>query len=129
MYGSAGADEFPFPEPRAGIPLQPGPFRGGENFGDDRTVAYHPEIVVAPGMKHVHRRGVAVLHLERPQIDRVVVFVKIKKQLRGFLNGTDRFRRVEIAVQKEIGQRLEIIQIRTGETEKISEHLIGEPGG
>ena len=40
--------------------------------------------------------------------------IQVKKYLCGLLDGTNRFRRMEIPVQKEISKRFQVVQIGTG---------------
>ena len=80
-------------------------------------------------MKHIHCGRIPVLHLEGSQVESTVVFVKIKKKLGGLLNRADRFGGVIVSIETEISKGFEVEKIGTGETKKITQHLIGQPDG
>ena len=91
-------------EPAIPLGEAPQPGREPERALDKRLPRRVEHIVVAPAVKHVHAGRVTVLHLERPDVEVVLVIVGIEEELGRVADGVNRAGRVMVAEQAEVGQ-------------------------
>ena len=60
-------------------------------------------------------------------INLVVRVIDIEEDLRRFTNSCDSLEGVAVAYEREIGQCIELVQVRTGEHEKVADHEVSGP--
>ena len=62
-------------------------------------------------------------------VELALVAVDVEEELRGLLDGLQSVRRVVVAVEGEVGDRLQVVEVRAGEHEEVGQHLVGIPVG
>ena len=99
----------------------------GEDLGDDGAGGDGLELIASPDVEHVHGGRVALLHLDRPHVDLVLVAVGVQEELRGVLDGAQGVGGVVVAVHGEVGDGLQVEEVGAGEHEEVGQHLVGVP--
>ena len=79
-------------------------------------------------MRHEHRLGLSLPHLDRRHKDAVPHRVYVQKELRRLSDLVDRLIGMLPADHGEIGDRIELKEERTGQMEKIAHHKVRRPG-
>ena len=69
-----------------------------------------------------------MLHLDRMHIQLLPMPVHIEEDLGRVANRRDGVKRMPIAQQRKIGQRVELQHVGTGQPEEIPQHPVAEPG-
>ena len=118
--------------PGAGADLgiePPAPFPGGQDRGNDGARGDRLELVALPDMEHLHGRRIAMLDLERADVERLVMTVHVQQELRRLRDCARRVGRVAVPQQSEVGDGFEIVEVRAREHEEVAEHLVGVPVG
>ena len=78
------------------------------------------------GQVDVH--GIAVHGFERVDIDRTVACIDVYENLSRIPDAGHRFKGVPASYEREIGNGIELIEVRAGNAEKIAHHLVRMPG-
>jgi hypothetical protein len=123
-----GLEEPPVPHSQARTDrVGPRPGLRGEDLGGRRTFRHRRKLVLLPDVEHVHRRRVAVLHLDRLQVELVAVAEDVEQDLGGV---GDRRRGVEgvaSSQEAEEGQRLDVEDVGAREEEEVAQHAVAIP--
>ena len=105
------------------VVLQSRPPRVGKYLGNRAAVPHRTKPAFRlPGVNQVHCSCRAMLHLDRTQVESRTAAEDVDHELGRVGNHPHGRLRVAIAVDAEIGDRIEIEEARTGQTEKIA-HL------
>jgi hypothetical protein len=127
VEGLLGLVEDPPPEPQAGVGAQAGPAARGQHVGDDGAGGDRPELLPLPEVQGVHRALRAMLHLDRPQVEPVLVPEDVQQELGGLGYRAQGKGGVVVALEGEVGHRPKVVEPRAGQQKEVAQHLVGRP--
>ncbi|OQA27802.1 MAG: hypothetical protein BWY59_00995 [Verrucomicrobia bacterium ADurb.Bin345] len=121
-------DKAPVPHPDhpVGRRLQTVPGARSDDARDHRAFHNRTELIALPDMQHVHGGRISLGHLEGVEIGFPSVAVDIQHELRRGFNRQGRVMRMVMPQDREVAERTQPKEIRTGEHKEVADHSLAE---
>ena len=121
--------ELPVPQVVAGDRVEPPVGELGEHLGEDAALGERPERVALLDVRQVHRGRVAGEHLERVHVALPLAREDVDEELRRVPDRVDGLVGVAVAQHREVGDGVELVEVRAGHHEEVAEHEVRVPVG
>ena len=123
-------EELPVPEVQGpGDGVRPAPVVVAQHLRKDRALGDGLERLALPPVRQVHRGRVAPVDLQRVDVHPLLVAEDVDQDLRRAADGRDAVDGVPVAKQREIGERLHLVEVGAGDHEEVAEHQVAVPVG